>query len=545
MAPKEAEKAEEEKAETSEAKEEKVAEATKEPEKKEPEKKELEKKEPEKKEPQKKEPEKPKRDKEAEERKRKADKKKKQKDKKKVIKEEEFKKDLAEGKIVKGKGGKIIKGKGKGKGKAAAPKGAAQKKEEIDDDIEVDYVFPDIGEGIDMENIEEDEAFAAVMERFKYVPEPKKEEDDEEEKPKKRPKPKASLLEEAEDSEDEEDGDKGKLSSKKRKVTSRMSVAELKTLVRRPDVVEVWDTTSADPRLLVYLKAYRNTVTVPRHWSSKRKYMAGKRGVEKPPFKLPDFIEATGIAKIRQAIMDKHKDQSLKQKNRDKVHPKMGKLDLDYQVLHDAFFKFATKPKLTKHNELYWEGKEYEAKMMTKRPGQLSAALKVALGMAEGAPPPWLINMQRYGPPPAYPNLKIPGLNAPIPQGAEYGYHAGGWGKPPVDEFGNPLYGDWRQQDAAKETAAAEETNLWGSGTTSTRTRRTTRPMGQKAARTDRQRRCSARPRPSSALAAPRPSCRWRAVSRASAASRPSPAAWTPPARGAGASGAASRPSAA
>ena len=33
----------------------------------------------------------------------------------------------------------------------------------------------------------------------------------------------------------------------------------------------------------------------------------------------------------------------------------------------------------------------------------------------------WLINMQRYGPPPAYPNLKIPGLNAPIPQGADYG----------------------------------------------------------------------------------------------------------------------------
>merc|ERR1719265_835034 len=173
----------------------------------------------------------------------------------------------------------------------------------------------------------------------------------------------------------------------KRRLASRMSVAELKTLVKRPDVVEVWDTTSSDPRLLVYLKAYRNTVTVPRHWNSKRKYMAGKRGVEKPPFKLPDFIEATGIAKIRQAIMDKISEQSLKAKNRDKVHPKMGKLDIDYQVLHDAFFKLATKPKLTKHNDMYYEGKEYEAKMMTKRPGQLSAALKEALGMsAEGTP---------------------------------------------------------------------------------------------------------------------------------------------------------------
>ena len=27
-------------------------------------------------------------------------------------------------------------------------------------------------------------------------------------------------------------------------------------------------------------------------------------------------------------------------------------------------------------------------------------------------------------------------------QGCSFGYHAGGWGKPPVDERGRPLYGD-------------------------------------------------------------------------------------------------------
>lgn len=72
----------------------------------------------------------------------------------------------------------------------------------------------------------------------------------------------------------------------------------------------------------------------------------------------------------------------------------------------------------------------------------LSQELIAALGMQEGAPPPWLINMQRYGPPPSYPNLRIPGLNAPLPPGAAYGYQPGGWGKPPVDEYGRPLYGD-------------------------------------------------------------------------------------------------------
>lgn len=42
------------------------------------------------------------------------------------------------------------------------------------------------------------------------------------------------------------------------------------------------------------------------------------------------------------------------------MQPKMGKMDIDYQVLHDAFFKYQTKPKLTHHGDLYHEGKEFE-----------------------------------------------------------------------------------------------------------------------------------------------------------------------------------------
>lgn len=39
------------------------------------------------------------------------------------------------------------------------------------------------------------------------------------------------------------------------------------------NIFQVWDATSADPKLLVFLKSYRNTVPVPRHWSQKRKYL--------------------------------------------------------------------------------------------------------------------------------------------------------------------------------------------------------------------------------------------------------------------------------
>jgi len=233
-----------------------------------------------------------------------------------------------------------------------------------------------------------------------------------------------------------------KISKKEKKRLKRLSIAVLKQLVKRPDVVEAWDVTSSDPNLLVYLKSYRNTVPVPRHWNQKRKYLQGKRGIEKPPFALPEFIAATGISKIRQTIQSKDDTKSLKQKAREKMAPKMGRMDIDYRVLHDAFFRYQTKPKLTGFGDLYYEGKEFEIHLKEKKPGVLSEEIKKALGMPEGAPPPWLINMQRYGPPPSYPMLKIPGLNGPIPEGARYGYHPGGWGKPPVDEFGRPLYGD-------------------------------------------------------------------------------------------------------
>jgi len=142
----------------------------------------------------------------------------------------------------------------------------------------------------------------------------------------------------------------------------------------------------------------------------------------------------------------------------------VGRLDIDYSILHDAFFKYQTKPSLSGLGELYYEGKEYEAKVKNIKPGVLSDELRKALGMAETSPPPWLINMQRYGPPPSYPSLKVPGLNAPIPPNSTFGYQTGGWGKPPVDEQGNPIYGDVFGENAVYEDSDLEVDKMasWG-----------------------------------------------------------------------------------
>jgi hypothetical protein len=48
-----------------------------------------------------------------------------------------------------------------------------------------------------------------------------------------------------------------------------------------------------DKEIELLPKQLRNTVPVPRHWCFKRKYLQGKRGIEKPPFDLPDFIKVS------------------------------------------------------------------------------------------------------------------------------------------------------------------------------------------------------------------------------------------------------------
>ncbi|KAJ9601910.1 hypothetical protein H2200_013580 [Cladophialophora chaetospira] len=266
---------------------------------------------------------------------------------------------------------------------------------------------------------------------------------------------------------EEEESGVPKISKKKRKEMTKLSVAELKAIVKKPEMVEWTDTSAPDPRLLVHMKSYRNVVPVPTHWSLKREYLSSKRGIEKPPFALPAFIQQTGIAEMRDAVLEKQAEATLKQRQRERVQGKTGKLDIDYQKLYDAFFKFQTKPELTRYGEVYYEGKEFETNLRHLRPGEVSDELKEALNMPPGAPPPWLINMQRYGPPPSYPALKVPGVNAPPPPGASWGFAPGQWGKPPVDEatnrplYGGDIFGVLQQQQNTQQGEPIEK-ELWG-----------------------------------------------------------------------------------
>lgn len=234
---------------------------------------------------------------------------------------------------------------------------AASSNNDILDGIEVEYVSADYAEdmGLDTSVLEQ---FRSVFEKFAKPEELVSENN--QAVSNQIDGDSAKDPDAVEQKDNEEGTDAQKLSKRKKKLLTRLSVAELKQLVHRPDVVEAHDVTSSDPRLLVTLKSYRNSVPVPRHWCHIRKYLTGKVGMEKPPFQLPEFIAETGIAKIRDAVMEQEAAKKSKAKARERIRPKMGKIDIDYQVLHDAFFKYQTKPKLTGHGDLYYEGKEYE-----------------------------------------------------------------------------------------------------------------------------------------------------------------------------------------
>lgn len=191
----------------------------------------------------------------------------------------------------------------------------------------------------------------------------------------------------------------------------------LKSECKRPEVIDWMDADSPDPRLHINLKSLPNVVTIPAHWQSKRSFLSTKKGIERPPFELPSFIRDTGILEMRNT--DGNEDQStLKQQMRERVQPKSGQLDIDYDRLYDAFFKYQKKPLLLKYGHLYTENTNNNDLLLTERlsrlkVGTLSLKLKVALGMSKpdgtviNRLPPWYYKMKELGPPPCYPFMNI------------------------------------------------------------------------------------------------------------------------------------------
>lgn len=239
--------------------------------------------------------------------------------------------------------------------------------------------------------------------------------------------------------------------SRKRKLNS-VPMAELKASTSKPQLVEWFDSDAPDPYLVVLLRTRLNCVDVPSHWQQKKDYLSAKRGASKPPYTLPKFIQDTGIAEMRN-----HDPESLKKLQRDRVQPKMNKLDIDYQRLYDAFFKHQTKPRLLAFGELYSEGREktdqHRQAVAELKPGRISKELRTAVGMSDNETevPPWITLMKEFGKPPSYKHYIIPGVDVEY---TNYGYKMGAGGT--SDNFS--MIGEtWGQMEEGEESGSESE----------------------------------------------------------------------------------------
>ncbi|AAZ11762.1 spliceosome-associated protein, putative [Trypanosoma brucei brucei TREU927] len=234
----------------------------------------------------------------------------------------------------------------------------------------------------------------------------------------------------------------GSKSKKNKQQRQKMSWEALKLAVAQrygSDVsamVSEHDGNAEDPLFTVFLKSVRRTVPVPQHWNRLRAFMANQADREKATDLVPPEIALLGVERIR-ATRDK-------------------KASIDQVAFVSCFITGTPLQRkrfnvsLSRFGDVFYEGKWLPKGCHT--PGVLSQRLRTGLGMGPHSPPPWLYGMQAMRRlPPAYPGLKVPGLNAPIPPGAQWGNGEGQWGQPPRTESNTFLFPGVMDEVAVEE----------------------------------------------------------------------------------------------
>ncbi|GFQ83591.1 splicing factor 3B subunit 2 [Trichonephila clavata] len=120
---------------------------------------------------------------------------------------------------------------------------------------------------------------------------------------------------------DESEEEMSKLFKRKLKKLSRKTVAELQQKVN--------------------LKASSNIILVPIIG------FKDKQGIEKPAWKLLDFIKRVSIMKMRQALQERDDQKTMKAKMWKRRRRKLRKSHIDYQKLGNSVSKPLAKPKVT------------------------------------------------------------------------------------------------------------------------------------------------------------------------------------------------------
>ena len=212
------------------------------------------------------------------------------------------------------------------------------------------------------------------------------------------------------------------------------------------EVVDEHDGNAVDPLFTVRMKLEPHTVPVPSHWKLQRTFLSRQADREEAVGIVPAEVAALGIEKIR-ATKDK------------KANPNQVAF-ISCFITGTPLQRKSYQVELSPVGDVFYERKWRSKAHHT--PGVLSSRLRQALGIGPTAPPPWLYSMQAMRRlPPAYPDIRIPGLNAPIPAGGQWGQGEGQWGEPPRGANNAFLFPGVRDEATAAGAAAQAELR-WG-----------------------------------------------------------------------------------
>lgn len=257
---------------------------------------------------------------------------------------------------------------------------------------------------------------------------------------------------------------KGKLSRKHTKISwEKLKLAVLQRFGSDGlDVVESSDGNTTDPLFTVAMKVqHRGSVAVPRHWDRLHPFLSNQADREKAAV-VPLRVQRLGVAQLR-ASKEKKKHQEVD-------HIAFMSCFLTGSPLQHHGFGMDQPPYLCSTvGDVFYEGKWMPPPALAGTgtgeggqllPGELSSTLRDALGLRDRhSPPPWLYAMQKLRRlPPAYPDLWIPGLNAPIPLGAQWGKGVGQWGEPPRGADQNFLFPGVMDEALATASASSNTT---------------------------------------------------------------------------------------
>jgi splicing factor 3B subunit 2 len=170
----------------------------------------------------------------------------------------------------------------------------------------------------------------------------------------------------------------------------RPTITVLNLIARRAVFIESHDTNIPGRFFFAEHKNVRNNIPVPSHWSQKRHNLNFKKGSETPRYRLPKYLETSGISQMRAALQEIDDKKWLWHKFRDRTQGKSNDFEVSQKLLYDAFYRNQTKPSLTRFGDVYFEGKEFMPNKRLIRPGKLSNKLMEALWISERDPPPWL-----------------------------------------------------------------------------------------------------------------------------------------------------------